>query len=69
MFEYWSRPDIHTFGNMGVGGALHAAMAPIATKVRGEAASPLHTSLCFMILIHTFFAVLSRSLIIKLTGE
>lgn len=32
-FEYWSRPDIHTFGNMGLGGALHAAMAPIATKI------------------------------------
>ena len=34
MFEYWSRPDIHTFGNVGFGGAVHAAMAPIATKVR-----------------------------------
>ena len=34
MFDYWSRPDIHTFGNMGFGGAVHAAMAPIATKVR-----------------------------------
>ncbi len=34
MMEYWSRPDIHTFGNVGFGGALHAAMAPIATKVR-----------------------------------
>mmetsp|Transcript_37851 Transcript_37851/g.79262 ORF Transcript_37851/g.79262 Transcript_37851/m.79262 type:complete len:333 (-) Transcript_37851:427-1425(-) len=33
LFEYWSRPDIHTFGNMGFGGALHAAMAPIATKI------------------------------------
>ena len=33
LYEYWSRPDIHTFGNMGVGGALHAAMAPFATKV------------------------------------
>ena len=31
MYEYWSRPDIHTFGNMGLGGALHAAMAPFAT--------------------------------------
>ena len=34
MFEYWARPDIHTFGNMGFGGAVHAAMAPLATKVR-----------------------------------
>ncbi len=34
MFEYWSRPDIHTFGNVGFGGAVHAAMAPLATKVR-----------------------------------
>ncbi|KAL7442827.1 hypothetical protein ACHAXH_009535 [Discostella pseudostelligera] len=33
MFEYWSRPDIHTFGNVGFGGAVHAAMAPIATKI------------------------------------
>mmetsp|Transcript_29905 Transcript_29905/g.72234 ORF Transcript_29905/g.72234 Transcript_29905/m.72234 type:complete len:341 (-) Transcript_29905:207-1229(-) len=33
MFEYWSRPDIHTFGNMGFGGAVHAAMAPLATKM------------------------------------
>jgi len=43
MFEYLSlsRPDIHTFGNMGIGGALHAAMAPIATKVREKAASPM----------------------------
>jgi len=31
MYEYWSRPDIHTFGNMGLGGAIHAAMAPFAT--------------------------------------
>jgi hypothetical protein len=34
LHDYWSRPDIHTFGNMGFGGALHAAVAPIATKVR-----------------------------------
>jgi hypothetical protein len=33
LYEYWSRPDIHTFGNMGFGGAVHAAVAPIATKV------------------------------------
>mmetsp|Transcript_27542 Transcript_27542/g.46892 ORF Transcript_27542/g.46892 Transcript_27542/m.46892 type:complete len:336 (-) Transcript_27542:354-1361(-) len=33
VFDYWSRPDIHTFGNMGFGGAVHAAMAPIATKI------------------------------------
>lgn len=32
-YEYWDRPDIHTFGNTGVGGAIHAAMAPIATKI------------------------------------
>lgn len=31
--EYWQRPDIHTLGNVGFGGGLHAAMAPIATKV------------------------------------
>jgi len=33
MYEYWRRPDIHTLGNIGIGGALHAAMAPFATKV------------------------------------
>lgn len=33
MVDYWARSDIHTLGNMGIGGALHAAMAPIATKV------------------------------------
>jgi hypothetical protein len=31
--DYWSRPDIHTLGNVGFGGAVHAAMAPLATKV------------------------------------
>jgi hypothetical protein len=31
---YWCRPDIHTLGNVGLGGALHAAMAPLATKVK-----------------------------------
>ena len=35
-WEYWERPDIHTFGNIGWGGAVHAAMAPLATKVREE---------------------------------
>lgn len=33
LLEYWQRPDIHTLGNVGFGGGLHAAMAPIATKV------------------------------------
>ena len=33
-FDYWCRPDIHTLGNVGLGGALHAAMAPLATKVK-----------------------------------
>ena len=32
-YEYWDRPDIHTFGNTGVGGAFHAVVAPIATKI------------------------------------
>lgn len=34
LHEYWSRPDIHSFGNQGLGGKFHAAMAPLATKVR-----------------------------------
>jgi hypothetical protein len=32
-FEYWSDRRIHTFGNTGFLGALHAAMAPLSTKV------------------------------------
>ena len=36
LYEYWSRPDIHTIGNMGFGGALHAAIAPVATKVSNQ---------------------------------
>jgi hypothetical protein len=31
--EYWSDRRIHTFGNTGFLGALHAAMAPLSTKV------------------------------------
>jgi hypothetical protein len=31
--EYWYNPSIHTFGNIGVLGALHAALAPITTKI------------------------------------
>lgn len=31
--EYWFNPVIHTFGNTGVLGGLHAAVAPLFTKV------------------------------------
>ena len=31
--EYWFDSRIHTFGNTGFLGALHAAMAPLSTKV------------------------------------
>jgi ubiquinone/menaquinone biosynthesis C-methylase UbiE len=31
--DYWARKDIHTLGNVGFGGAVHAAMAPLATKM------------------------------------
>ena len=31
--EYWFNNKIHTFGNTGFFGALHAAMAPLATKL------------------------------------
>jgi hypothetical protein len=31
--EYWYNPKIHKFGNVGFLGAIHAALAPIATKV------------------------------------
>ena len=30
---YFKRPDIHTLGNTGVGGSLHANVAPLATKI------------------------------------
>ena len=30
--------SIHTFGNMGLGGAFHAIMAPLATKIIDSAA-------------------------------
>ena len=31
--EYWFDSRIHTLGNHGFGGACHAAMAPISTKL------------------------------------
>lgn len=31
--EYWYNPTIHNFGNIGFLGAIHAALAPISTKV------------------------------------
>ena len=31
--EYWFHDDIHTLGNTGILGGLHAAMAPISTKM------------------------------------
>jgi hypothetical protein len=31
--EYWFNNRIHTFGNTGILGALHAAVAPMATKM------------------------------------
>lgn len=31
--EYWFDNRIHTLGNIGVGGALHAALAPLSTKL------------------------------------
>jgi hypothetical protein len=31
--EYWFNNRIHTFGNTGMLGALHAAVAPMATKM------------------------------------
>jgi hypothetical protein len=30
---YWKRPDIHTLGNVGIGGSVHAAITPLATKI------------------------------------
>jgi len=31
--EYWYNPTIHSFGNIGIFGALHAALAPLSTKI------------------------------------
>jgi hypothetical protein len=31
--QYWYNPTIHSFGNIGFLGAIHAALAPISTKV------------------------------------
>mmetsp|Transcript_5360 Transcript_5360/g.12230 ORF Transcript_5360/g.12230 Transcript_5360/m.12230 type:complete len:368 (-) Transcript_5360:1586-2689(-) len=31
--EYWYNPTIHTFGNIGFLGGIHAALAPISTKI------------------------------------
>lgn len=31
--EYWFHNKIHTFGNTGLGGWIHAAVAPLATKL------------------------------------
>jgi SAM-dependent methyltransferase len=31
--HYWFHPKIHTFGNIGLLGALHAGVAPLATKL------------------------------------
>jgi len=31
--DYWFREDVHTLGNTGVLGGLHAALAPLSTKI------------------------------------
>ena len=31
--QYWFHEDIHTLGNTGILGGLHAAMAPLSTKM------------------------------------
>lgn len=31
--QYWYNPTIHTFGNIGFFGGLHAAMAPLSTRI------------------------------------
>lgn len=36
--NYWFHPQIHTFGNTGVLGAIHAALAPLATLLIDVAA-------------------------------
>lgn len=36
--EYWFDSRIHTLGNIGIGGAFHAATAPIATKIIDDVA-------------------------------
>ncbi|CAJ1959807.1 unnamed protein product [Cylindrotheca closterium] len=36
--DYWFHPKIHTFGNVGPLGAIHASVAPLATKLIDVAA-------------------------------
>ena len=31
--EYWFNPNIHSFGNIGFLGSIHALLAPLSTKV------------------------------------
>ena len=31
--EYWYDQRIHTLGNIGLSGAIHAALAPVSTKI------------------------------------
>lgn len=31
--EYWNNPRIHTLGNIGFWGAVHAALAPLSTHI------------------------------------
>jgi hypothetical protein len=31
--DYWFHEDIHTLGNTGLTGGLHAAMAPLSTRI------------------------------------
>lgn len=31
--DWWYNPIIHTFGNVGIGGSVHAALAPLVTKM------------------------------------
>ena len=31
--EYWNHPHIHGFGNTGLGGSVHALLAPLATRL------------------------------------
>jgi len=41
--EYWFHNKIHTFGNTGILGGLHAAMAPVATKLIDSVAYDGHS--------------------------
>ncbi len=69
--EYWFHNKIHTFGNTGLGGWIHAAVAPLATKLIDNSAyngedvrtrvSTVNYMLLFLNLIDSFNILIDES--------